>query len=273
MKKPGHIIISGGASGMGLGMARRYLARGCKVGVLDLLLRDEARESLDIAARKGGSSWQFQMADITSVSELNAAVSALVEAAGRPDMAINSAGILINKTVAEMQPEEFHRLINVNLNGSLNFSAAVLPHMRAGSRLALVASLAGHTSNYGYAAYGASKFGVMGLAWALRYEYESLGVHISCICPPEVETPMVTSESQSGNAISLALKKTAGCMQADEACDQIVAGLDAGKWMIIPGVAGKLTAFAMRHMPGIFNWYMQHSISKLMHKLGKPALQ
>src|SRR3546814_2598867 len=55
-------------------------------------------------------------------------------------------------------------------------------------RLALIASMAGLTSNYAYAAYGASKFGVVGLATTLRYEYEPLGIGISCICPPEVKT-------------------------------------------------------------------------------------
>ncbi len=239
--------------------------------MLDLAVRDDARAILDAAARTGSSHRQLHQADITDAAQLSEAVISVVASFGLPDLAVNSAGILINKTVADMKPEEFHRLVNVNLNGSLNFSAAVAPHLRPGSRLALVASLAGYTSNYGYSAYGASKFGVIGLAWALRYEYEPLGVHISCICPPEVETPMVTAERQSGNPISLELKKTAGCMNPDDACDQIVAGLDAGQWMIIPSLAGKLTACAMRFVPGAFNWYMQRTIRGLMRKLGTPA--
>src|SRR3546814_13764492 len=97
------------------------------------------------------------------------------QAWGAPQLAINSAGIIINKVLAETTAAEFSRVVDVNLNGSFNFAAAVLPTMGKGSRLALIASMAGLTSNYAYAAYGASKFGVVGLATTLRYEYEPLG--------------------------------------------------------------------------------------------------
>jgi len=62
--------------------------------------------------------------------------------------------------------------VDINLKGSRNFAAAVLPHMASGSRLVLLASLAGLVGNYAYAAYNASKFGVVGLASALRIEYK-----------------------------------------------------------------------------------------------------
>src|SRR3546814_19586442 len=98
--------------------------------------------------------------------------------------------------------------------------------MGKGSCLALIASMAGLTSNYAYAAYGAPKFGVVGLATTLRYEYEPLGIGISCICPPEVKTPMVASERANGNPVSLELKEFAGSLEIDPACDAMLAGLD-----------------------------------------------
>lgn len=259
-----HVMITGAGSGLGLGMATRYLNRGYAVSVLDLAVSQDNKEVLTQAAEKGGSRWSFFRMDITDDAAVAAAVADAVAMFGAPGLAVNSAGVVLNKTVADQKPAEFRRVIDINLNGSLHFATAVLPVMESGSRLALVASLAGHTSNYAYSAYGASKFGVIGLATTLRYEYEALGVHLSCICPPEVETPLVDGERLSGNPISLELKKTAGCMKADVACDQIVDGLDAGKWMIIPGAAGKLTGFVARHMPGVFNGYMQRVIRKLM---------
>src|SRR3546814_12374701 len=69
------------------------------------------------------------------------------QAWGAPQLAINSAGIIINKVLAETTASEFSRVVNVNLNGSFNFAAAVLPTMGKGSRLALIASMAGLTSN------------------------------------------------------------------------------------------------------------------------------
>jgi short-subunit dehydrogenase len=138
--------------------------------------------------------------------------------------------------------------------------------MKKGSRLALVASIAGLISNYAYAAYGASKFGVVGLATTLRYEYEPLGIHISCICPPEVKTPMIEKERTDADPVSLELKALAGSLEANAACDQIVAGLDAGRWQIVPGYTGKLTAFTARYLPGPFNAIMLRLIRRTMRR-------
>ena len=259
-----HVMITGGGSGLGLGLACRYLRRGISVSVLDLSSNSENRSQLNQVADEGGSHWAFFEVDITDEAAVADAVTAAVQQFGRLDLAVNSAGVGMNKTLADMKPAEFRQVMDINLNGSLHFSSAVMPHVQQGGRLALVASLAAITSNYGYSAYGASKFGVLGLATTLRYEYEPLGIYLSCICPPEVHTPLVDKERLEGNPIARELKKTAGCMDPDDACDQIVAGLDAGKWMIIPGFLGKATGFVARHMPGLFNGYIQMMVKKLM---------
>lgn len=258
-----HIIITGAGSGLGFGMAKRYLERGDAVSVLDLKINDANRKELDISAILGKSYWHFFEMDITQDDAVNLAIALAVDKFGAPNLAINSAGVVLNKTIADMQSAEFKKVIDINLNGSLYFAKACLKYMQPNSQLALVASLAGITSNYAYSAYGASKFGVIGLATTLRYEYDMLGIRISCICPPEVHTPLVDDERETGNPISLALKKTAGCMNPNDACDQIVAGLDAGQWMIIPSVAGKVTGFVARHMPDLFNRYIQLMVRRL----------
>lgn len=268
MKSPKHVIITGGGSGLGLGIALRYLKRGSRVSILDLAVPEASQGTLGRAAVEGQTDWQLHSVDITDFEKTKTSVAAAVEAFGPPDLAINSAGVVINKTFANMQLEDFHRVININLNGSYHFAAAVLPTMQAGSRLALVASIAGLISNYAYSAYGASKFGVVGLATTLRYEYEPLGIHISCICPPEVKTPMIEKERVDADPVALELKALAGSLETDAACDQIVAGLDAGRWQIIPGRSGKLTAFAARYLPGPFNAIMLRLIGKAIRKHG-----
>jgi len=265
-----HALITGGGSGLGLGLAVRLLKRGSNVSVLDLSANDENRLTLDAAARVGNSRWALIETDITHEDRMRAAVAHAVEQFGPPDLAINSAGIALCKSFADMTSESFRRVIDINLIGSYNFAAAVMPHLKKGSRVALVASMAGITSNYGYSAYGASKFGVVGLAKTLRYEYEPKGIGVSCICPPEVKTPMVAQERASGDPVALDLKLFAGSMEADPACDQMLAGLDAGQWQIIPGFAGKATAFAAQRTPGIFYRFMHMMICKYMRKHGVP---
>lgn len=271
MAKPvatNHVIITGAGSGLGLGMAIRYLKRGCNVAVLDLALTAASNAQLDVAAKAANAVWQYYKADITDFNSLHVAVTRAVADFGAPILAINSAGVVLNKAFADMQPGDFSRVININLNGSNNFAAAVLPTMKVGSRLALMASLAGITSNYAYTAYAASKFGVIGLATTLRYEYQPLGIHISYVCPPEVRTPMVLQERENANPIAMDLKALAGSLNIDSACEQIVAGLDAGRWQIIPGLNARLTAWTARYLPAVFSFVMLKLIKRAMRKHG-----
>lgn len=269
MKVWTHALLTGGASGMGLGLALRLLRRGTRVSVLDLALSEAVRQQLDAAATRP-DQWAFEPADVTDEVATQAAVQAAVTRFGPPELVVHCAGILINRAVADTSAQAFRRVIDVNLNGSFVVSAAVLPHMRPGSRLALIASMAGLTSNYAYAAYGASKFGVVGLAHTLRYEYEPLGIGISCICPPEVKTPMVANERSPGNFndISLALKDYAGSMEADAAVNAILRGVDAGRWMVIPSLQAKLVAAAARHLPTLFFAFMNLLVRHEMRKRG-----
>jgi len=88
------------------------------------------------------------------------------------------------------------------------------------------------------------------------------------VVPPEVKTPLVTKERADGDPVALDLKLIAGSMEADPACDQMLAGLDAGRWQIIPGFAGKATAFAAQRTPGTFYRVMYMLIRKYMRKHG-----
>lgn len=247
-----HIVISGGASGLGLGLAIRYLKRGGSVSILDLAITGATKKKLDSLAKSHQSKWLFFKTDVTQADIIKENIQSAISESGPIDLAINSAGILINKRLEDTSPEDFKRVIDVNLNGSFNFASTILPTLEKGARLALISSMAGLFSNYAYSAYGASKFGVVGLATTLRYEYEHKGIFISCVCPPEVKTPMVAKELTNGNQVSLAMKKFGGSMDSDDACDQIVEGLDAGKWMVIPSINGKLLAGFARHFPAPF---------------------
>ncbi|WP_237065247.1 SDR family NAD(P)-dependent oxidoreductase [Microbulbifer guangxiensis] len=247
-----HALITGAGSGLGLGIALRLLQRGTRVSILDLELAPERRRQLDSAAKAGQTRWQYFEADVTRPEQVENSVSAAVEHFGSPGLALNCAGILVNRAFVELVPDDFRRVIDVNLNGSFHFAHAVLPHLQPGARLALVASLAGLTSNYGYAAYGASKFGVVGLATTLRFELLPLEINVSCICPAEVRTPMVEKEKLDAHPISLELRKVAGSLDPDTACERILNGLDAGKWLIIPSRRARLVALFNRLLPGTF---------------------
>lgn len=266
MKTYSHCLVSGGGSGIGRAFAEQLLGRGSAVSILDLEVSDEVRSALDKAAEQGGGRWRSFEVNICDAERVAAAADRAVAEFGNIELAINSAGIAINKTFADMSAADFSRVIDINLKGSCHFAAAVLPHMRRGSRLALIASMAGLVSNYAYAAYGASKFGVVGLATTLRYEYEPLGIGVSCICPPEIKTQLVDAELLDGSPVSLAIKQVGGSLTLAEAIPPMMKGLDSGKWMIIPGVKSKLTIILARLAPGLFYRYLHRLICKLMRE-------
>ena len=181
------VFISGGGSGIGLFLARVLAARGSRIAIFDLHISEQIRSELGSA---NGAGCSFAEVDICDAQLLEEAVARVISEIGAPDLAVNSAGIQVAKAFLEISADEFARVININLIGSRNFAAAVLPHMHRGGRLALVASLAGLVSNYTYSAYNASKFGVVGLAGALRMDCLPRGIAVSVICPPEVKTPI-----------------------------------------------------------------------------------
>lgn len=259
-------FVTGAGSGIGLGLAKRLLAKGVKVAVFDLTVSNEVRESLDREAQRHGASARFSEVDVRRRDDLDLAVGAAADSLGRPDLVVNCAGIGVFKAFSELSGDDFERVLDVNLVGSRNFAAATLPRMTSGSRLALTSSIAGIVPNYGYAAYNASKFGVVGLAGALRLEYTPRGIGVSVICPPEVETPMVDEERATGDPIGLELKQFSGTLSVDRACDEILQGLSAGRWMIIPGRRAKLTRRLAQIAPGLSNVVSDRMVARALRK-------
>ena len=137
--------------------------------------------------------------------------------------------------------------------------------MQSGGRLALVASLAGIVSNFGYAAYSSSKFGVVGLATALRIECKTRGIIVSAICPPEVPTPMVDEERRTAPAVTTQTKQFAGTVTLPELCTQVMHGLERGRFMIIPGSwRARLTAFLARIFPRLLARVTDSMVAKAL---------
>lgn len=252
MKSWQRALITGGSSGIGMELAKMLLLEGTSVGIIDRNNRAEARETLEaLAQQQADVRVEFFQADVRNDQQLQAAVDEAVASLGTTDLAINCAGVQVAKPFVELTAEEFERVVTINLCGSRNFAAAVLPHMQSGGQLALVASLAGLVPSHSYAAYNASKYGVVGLAGALRLECIANGIEVSVICPPEVNTPMVIEERKTLPAVAVKLKETAGTMEVVPACEQILKQLRARSFLIIPGLRAKAVAWVARVFPSL----------------------
>lgn len=244
-------FVTGAGSGIGLHLAKLMAQRGERVAAFDVRFSDEARDELSHAFRSpGGDGCSIHDGiDVRNAELLGAAFESAVAAVGRPTLVINSAGISRNDLFVDSCLEDFEQTIAVNLVGSRNVAAAALPHMRAGSRLGLIASLAGLTGGYTYAAYASSKAGVIGLAKVLRLEWASQRIGVSVICPPEIMTPMVEQYATTMHPATRALKDVAGTLPMDEACREILDLLDSGRFMVIPGKRARRAARMTRYLP------------------------
>jgi len=246
---PKTLLVTGGMSGLGKALAAIYLGRGADVAIFDLAVNEEVMAELGRHKLRDTQKLVAYAASVTDMEALSEAVSEAVKVIGISELAINCAGIQRAAPFEQLSGADFELVVQVNLFGSRNFAAAVLPFLGEGSRLALVSSMAGFAANYSYAAYNASKFAVIGLGRVLRLELKPRGIDVSLICPPEVDTPMVVEESKNMHPVSRTLKDFAGTLSVDEAMAGILAGLDAGRHVIIPGYKARLAYLMNRYLP------------------------
>lgn len=246
---PRTVFISGGRSGIGRDLALRLAREGASVAIFNRSDAADALAALRAAAPDPQQRFLACRADVAEPESIAAAVQQAVQALGAPNLAINSAGIINALPFEVATAQDFERVVDINLKGSRHFAAAVLPHMGAGSHLVFVASLAALTGNYAYTAYCASKFGVRGLAEALRYELKFRDIDVSLCCPGEIMTPMVEEEQRHQHPVSAALKAFAGSARLEDAGPALLRGIARRRFEIVDGFRPGLTAFLSRHFP------------------------
>ena len=180
-------VVTGGASGIGLGVGRRLAAEGARVVLFDV---DAAK--LDSAQADLGC--EAARVDVTDEPQVQAALDRIIERYGRLDVLVNSAGIIGKSAtkIIDYDLATFQRVLNVNLVGSFIVTKAAIQRMlpRKYGRIVLLASMSGKDGNPNMAGYTASKAGVFGLVKGIGKEYASSGITVNGIAPAVIATPM-----------------------------------------------------------------------------------
>jgi NAD(P)-dependent dehydrogenase (short-subunit alcohol dehydrogenase family) len=179
-------VITGGASGIGLGIARAAAAEGMRLALLDV-----EQGALDAACRSLGGEPLALRADVSDPASLAAAAERVLARFGRIDVVCNNAGVLVSGSLANSTPRDWEWVVGVNLLGVANGVRIFVPHLRAsgeGGHVVNTASVAGLTGMPGLGVYTATKYAVVALSEVLREELAPEGIGVSVLCPGGVKT-------------------------------------------------------------------------------------
>ncbi len=177
-------IVTGGLSGIGAAVARRFVEEGASVIAADLTATETALPDTPIAPFK---------ANVADPASVDALLQAVLQRHGRIDCLVNSAGIAADIPFLDTSLEVFDRIIAVNLRGTFIIGQAVARAMREKGQGAIVniASVSGMTGNVGRTAYGASKGGVVNLSRVMAVDLAPFGIRVNILAPGPVNTPLV----------------------------------------------------------------------------------
>lgn len=182
-------IVTGGASGIGFAVAKRFLSESVKVALLDY-----SKEGLARAKSNLPSEVLAIQCDISSEESVLMAVSKVASEYGQIDILVNAAGIVgqTNTKIVDLPFSDFRKVVDVNLHGSFLTAKAVLPYMseRNYGRILLIGSIAGKEGNAGMVSYSTSKAAVIGLVKTIGKEYAETGITINSLAPAVIKTPI-----------------------------------------------------------------------------------
>jgi len=192
-------VVTGGASGIGLGVARRFAADGHRVAIFDRDGAAAAAAAEELAA--GGASALAVEVDVAGWASVAAGFDRVRAELGPVEILVTSAGIEAFDSVAKITPEVWDRIIAVNLTGTFTCAQAAIADMvPAGwGRIVTIASSSAQSGAPRMAHYAASKGGVIGLTKALAVELARSGITVNTIPPSLVHTPMVDKAVADGN--------------------------------------------------------------------------
>lgn len=188
-------VVTGGAQGIGLAVARRLADAGARC----LLWDADGPLAAEAAAGLGGGA-EGAALDVTDAAAVAAVAADTAARHGRIDILVNSAGIAgMNAPVVDYPVDEWHRVVAINLHGTFHVCRVVLPHMAAQGygRVVNIASIAGKEGNPNAGAYSASKAGVIALTKSLGKEHAAADIAVNCVTPAAARTRIFDQMTQA----------------------------------------------------------------------------
>lgn len=273
------VIVTGAASGIGLALTRRLLARGDTVIAAD---RNEVGLAALVAEAEGMQGRALaQACDVTDAASVQATVDRAVREFGRLDVMVNNAGVGLGGALEEMTPEHWDAVIDVNLRGvAYGATAAYKVMVEQGDGLIVnVASLSGVIPSPFLTPYSTTKHAVVGLSQSLRAEAAGTGVSVVCVCPGFTETPILDSANLDGlpatkmgtHARRYAEGTPGGIYRVEELARDIERGMDHAQPMVVAPFTARIMWRVQRYVPALMMREASRVAQRTRHAFGGSA--
>jgi len=247
-------FITGGASGIGLAIARSLGMRGASVMLADIDGTGALRAAEKVADE--GITASSVGCDVSDAAAVRAAAAATLDRFGKVHIIVNNAGVSLDGKPGEIPLEDWRWIVDINLMGIVHGVEIFLPHIRShgeGGHVVNMASIAGLWPTAGSGPYAATKFAVVGYSEAIRQDLEPEGIDVSVICPGWVRTGILDTRDRRPSAGdgAAAGRQSETMRMAEEA---VAGGIDpalVGEWVVESMAEKRFYIFTHPEMAGV----------------------
>ncbi len=187
-----YAFITGAGKGIGKAVASLFAEEGATVFLLDIL--NEVDEVADEIRGQNLKAESF-VVDVRDRQKLQSLVESIISRYGRIDILINNAGIIRDRTFLKMSDDEWHDVMDINLNSVFTITKLILPHMKESGygRIVSASSINGYVGTFGQTNYSSSKAAIMGFTKSLAKEVGKYGITVNAVAPGFIQTDMTAS--------------------------------------------------------------------------------
>ncbi|CAG7916481.1 unnamed protein product [Penicillium olsonii] len=190
------VLITGAASGIGLATFKQLSSSNARIALCDVNVESLNNSDLD-------SRHRVYQLDVTSPSGTTETVASIIQDFGQINHVFNCAGVNPTEHALEDTTDEYwSKIVDTNVKGTYLMTRTVIPHLKRGSSIVNVSSIAGSRAMAGWAIYNASKFGVVGFSKSMALELGPKGIRVNAVAPGQIHTPTNIAVKRGPEAVN-----------------------------------------------------------------------